>query len=92
MAAGVAKKALKIDETFYPEDVFLLWLEENKAYTPDTAIIVPDEYVVAMYTLWSEGFVEHTYNDRVFLTGRGRQVLKILKMKLSGDKRWKQYI
>lgn len=91
LAAGVAKKALKVGVNTYPEDVFLLWLDEHEAYGPESAIIVPEEYLAAMYSLWTEGFVQHTYDDKVYATPSGRYVIKILKMKLSGDKKWKQY-
>ena len=92
LAAGVANKALKVGENTYPEDVFLLWLEEHGAFGPDSAIVVPDDYLAAMYSLWTEGFVMHTYNDKVFATPSGKYVIKILKMKLAGDKKWKQYV
>jgi hypothetical protein len=92
LAAGVAKKAMKVAEHVHPEDIFLLWLDEHKAFGPESAIVVPNEYLAAMYSLWTEGFVMHTYDDRVFATPSGRYVIKLLKMKLSGDKTWKQYI
>lgn len=91
LAAGVAKKAMKVGENVHPEDVFLLWLDEHKAFDPESAIVVPNDYLAAMYSLWTEGFVMHTYDDRVFATPSGRYVIKLLKMKLSGDKTWRQY-
>jgi len=91
LAAGVAKKALKVGENSYPEDVFLLWLDEHEAFNHESAIVVPEEYLAAMYVLWTEGFVMHTHDDRVFATPSGRYVIRLLKMKLSGDKKWKQY-
>jgi len=91
LAAGVAAKAMKVGENVYPEDVFLLWVDEHKAIDPESAVVVPNEYRAAMYSLWTEGFVMHTHDDRVFATPSGRYVIKILKMKIAGDKKWKQY-
>jgi hypothetical protein len=91
LAAGVAAKAMKVGENAYPEDVFLLWLDDHEAFGPTEAMVVPEEYLAAMYSLWTEGFVMHTYDDRVFATPSGRYVIKLLKMKLAGDKKWKQY-
>jgi hypothetical protein len=91
LAAGIAKKAMQVREQVYPEDVFLLWLDSNDATDAEKAIGVPEQYVAPMYTLWTEGFVGHTYNDKVYITPRGMFVVKLLKMKLTGDKRWKKY-
>jgi len=91
IAAGVAKKAMKISETVYPEDIFLLWLDEQKALRPEQAVHVPNDYLAAMYSLWAEGFVMNVGDEKVYITPSGRYVIKILKMKVAGDKKWKQY-
>lgn len=91
-ASEVGRKAMKVAEEIYPEDIFLLWLSINDAVSPERALEVPTTYVTAMYTLWTEGFIGHTYDERVYLTPQGMRVVNILKMKLAGDKRWKKYL
>ena len=90
LAAGIAKQAMKVGAKIYPEDEVLLYLLNEGAISPETAVNIPEGWIARMYTLWAEEFVGHV-GDKIFLLAKGRYVVEVLKMKLQGDSEWKKY-
>jgi len=80
-AGDAGKAALKIASEMYPEDELMLWLDSQGAHSLETAVRIPEEREVNMYTLWIEDYIGHTYDDRIYITIKGMLILKVIKEK-----------
>lgn len=82
-AKKISDALMKSVGTVYLEDIFLLFLFENLADGPSRAVHIPKDYLKAAYVLWSEGYIEHTADDRVYLTSEGVKIVNVIRRVLS---------